>query len=423
MGYTEVLYCITNGLRIYTIYKFFRIFFTEFRFGRVGEAVMYLLFFITNSFFYLIARVPMVTMITNIGCMFIISCLYRESVQKRIIAPIIVFIMNFCVELFVSVLLEPQWMQFMEHNKFASELVYIMVNLLFYFVVIILDKSIHIRQGMKVPYIFWVQMVMLAVTSCILLISLYIEQVSRGLIIGCTAAIFGVNVIAFMLYDWMLAYMNRQVDAARIMEQNRSYEKQLEVLTVHMEQIKSLRHDLKNHLGALYGLLDNDNIAEAKEYMKQFTDILNISGTYVHTGNANLDAIINYKCAQAEQEKIRLEMDIEISSGIKINPRDFMTIFGNLMDNAIEALQSTDKEKYIGVTLKEDDGRIWIGIENPYYHELKQKNNRLQTTKKDKIWHGIGMETVRKTVEQYNGLMIISHENGIFKTSISMELV
>lgn len=423
MGYTEVLYCITNGLRIYTIYKFFRIFFTEFRFGRMGELAAYLLFFITNSFFYLIARVPLVTMITNIGSMVIISCLYKESLQKRILAPIMGYIINFCVELFVSVLLEPQWIQFMERNDFTSELVYIMVNLIFYFVVIILDKYIHIRQGMKVPYLFWVQMVMLIMMSSILLISLYIEQVSRGLVIGCAGAIFGVNIIAFMLYDWMLAYMYRQVDAARIMEQNRSYEKQLDVLTVHMEQIRTLRHDLKNHMGALYGMLNNGSIADAQKYMRQFTDILSLSDMYVQTGNTNLDAIINYKCAQAEQDGIRLELDIDISTDIKIEPRDFMTVFGNLMDNAMEALCSTEKDRYILVSVREEGNKLFIGVENPYYHELIQKKNRLQTTKKDKMWHGIGMGAVRQTVEQYNGLMKINHENNIFKTNVMMKLV
>ncbi|MDO5402473.1 MAG: GHKL domain-containing protein [Eubacteriales bacterium] len=423
MEHTEVLYCITNGLRIYTIYKFFRIFFTEFRFGRFVELLAYLLFFITNSFFYLIARVPLITMITNIGSMVIISSLYKESVQKRILAPVMGLIINFCVELFVATLLEPQWLQFMKQNDFTSGLVYIMVNLIFYFVVIIMDKSIHIRQGEKVPYLFWTQMIMLIVMSSTLLISLYIAQMSRLLIIGCTGAIFGVNIIAFMLYDWMLAYTNRQVDAARIMEQNRSYEKQLDVLTVHMEQIRTLRHDLKNHIGALHGMLNSGNVADALQYMKQFTDTLNTSDMYVQTGNSNLDAIINYKCAQAEQDGIKLELDIDISTKVKIEPKDFMTVFGNLMDNAMEALSSTENDKYIHVTMREEDNKLFIGVENPYYHELVQKNNVLQTTKKDKMWHGIGMGAVRQTVEQYNGLMSVKHDKNVFKTNIMMKLV
>ena len=377
----------------------------------------------TGSFFYLIARVPLITMITNIGSMVIISSLYKESVQKRILAPVMGLVINFCVELFVTTLLEQQWLQFMERNDFTSELVYIMVNLIFYFVVIILDKSIHIRNGMKVPYLFWVQMVLLIVMSSTLLISLYIAQMSRLLIIGCTGAIFGVNIIAFMLYDWMLAYTNRQVDAARIMEQNRSYEKQLDVLTVHMEQIRTLRHDLKNHMGALHGMLNSGNVTDALQYMKQFTDTLNTSDMYVQTGNSNLDAIINYKCAQAEQDGITLELDIDISTKVKIEPKDFMTVFGNLMDNAMEALSSTENDKYIHVTMREEDNKLFIGVENPYYHELVQKNNVLQTTKKDKMWHGIGMGAVRQTVEQYDGLMSVKYDDNVFKTNIMMKLI
>lgn len=221
----------------------------------------------------------------------------------------------------------------------------------------------------------------------------------------------------------MLAYTNRQVDAARIMEQNRSYEKQLDVLTVHMEQIRTLRHDLKNHMGALHGMLNSGNVTDALQYMKQFTDTLNTSDMYVQTGNSNLDAIINYKCAQAEQDGITLELDIDISTKVKIEPKDFMTVFGNLMDNAMEALSSTENDKYIHVTMREEDNKLFIGVENPYYHELVQKNNVLQTTKKDKMWHGIGMGAVRQTVEQYDGLMSVKYDDNVFKMNIMMKLI
>ena len=106
------------------------------------------------------------------------------------------------------------------------------------------------------------------------------------------------------------------------------------------EYVRKIYHDLKNHF-----LLLNDSDKYPVEIMRKLRSIEN----YYHTGNEFLDVIISDKIKKAHAEGINIECDIDFSSGSFIEPLDISTIFGNILDNAIEATKKVKNEekKYI----------------------------------------------------------------------------
>ena len=93
------------------------------------------------------------------------------------------------------------------------------------------------------------------------------------------------------------------------------------------EQVKSIYHDLKNHLLFSDGNILKSETIKNSSFMKK----------YYNTGNDFLDIILADKIELAWKQKVKIECNIDFRAGNFLEPLDISTIFGNLLDNAIEA--------------------------------------------------------------------------------------
>ena len=129
---------------------------------------------------------------------------------------------------------------------------------------------------------------------------------------------------------------------------------------------------------------------------------------------------INYKISTAKRCGIEVDENIKIAKEIKVSPKDYVSIIGNLFDNAIEALAGVDSEKkHISFAIGLVTSLLVIRIENPYCHQVMRSDEKFVTTKRNKKQHGLGLLQIRTLVEKYNGTMNISYDNN-FIVEISM---
>ena len=128
------------------------------------------------------------------------------------------------------------------------------------------------------------------------------------------------------------------------------------------------------------------------------------------SGNLALDSIINYKLRNIND--INLYIDVCIPKKLEISDVDMTVALGNLLDNAVRAVKESDR-KELKINLKYKKGRLILQIENSYKNIVKSQG-KLQTTKKEKQGHGIGLESVREVAERYNGIMQIDYEDNLF---------
>ena len=176
------------------------------------------------------------------------------------------------------------------------------------------------------------------------------------------------------------------------------------------EKVKAVYHDMKNHLLILE---NKENTEETQAMAKKLREQIEDYENYIHTGNDFLDVIIKDKTEVAKEKNIDFNVMIDFKDIKCIEPLDISTIFGNGIDNAIEAVEKLPKEKRV-ICLKA--GKIneflSIVIENNYNPEIKLENKK--TTKKDKFFHGYGIQNIKNAVEKYNGNCTITKENEKF---------
>lgn len=178
------------------------------------------------------------------------------------------------------------------------------------------------------------------------------------------------------------------------------------------KETRRIRHDIKNHTAVLYTLLEKEQFEEARQYIKEFNDVVNHPGERFHLGDPIIDAIINEKDSYASTQEIRLTAE-GIPGFHHMDPLDVCTIFANALDNAIEAQKELrGQDKWIHVSFVNQNAMQYIRIENPA--KEVHKNGSFFVTTKDPGEHGIGLGNIKRAVEKYYGQMNVSYHNGIF---------
>lgn len=176
------------------------------------------------------------------------------------------------------------------------------------------------------------------------------------------------------------------------------------------ERVRSIYHDLKNHLLVLQAQAGNGQAVEAS--IAELQSQIQAYENYYHTGNAVLDILIRDKAKLAQREQIDFSAVISFEDGGFLAPLDISTIFGNAIDNAIEASRKIPQEQRL-ITVRANRIRdmLVITVEN----NAPASTGRFEkTTKKDTFLHGFGLPNIRNAVQKYDGQCSTTYEDGMF---------
>lgn len=184
-----------------------------------------------------------------------------------------------------------------------------------------------------------------------------------------------------------------------------------ENLTTLYESTYSLKHDLEKHFIAIRTTAEQNNNKSIIEYVDS---IINKYYKYAHkmvfTNNKIFNAIINTRLEICQHKEINAKIKVENDVLNNVKNEDIVVLFGNILDNAIEAAEKTT-DKFISLEIQKQGVYISIYMENSFDGlfdpELKSRKNGKQE-------HGIGMKNVRKIVEEYNGMMKCFSERNMF---------
>lgn len=179
------------------------------------------------------------------------------------------------------------------------------------------------------------------------------------------------------------------------------------------ERVRRIYHDMKNHLLILENQPGTDETRRtASRLREQIADYEN----YVHTGNEFLDIIIRDKSAKAREKHIDFNAVIHFENGDFMEPLDISTIFGNAIDNAIEASEKLPEDRRL-ITVKAAKVRdmLMITAENNMEPDSLPDEG---TSKSDRFLHGFGIPNIRKAAEKYDGQCSISAKDGVFRLKV-----
>lgn len=220
--------------------------------------------------------------------------------------------------------------------------------------------------------------------------------------------------ILTLYQQFSLAKMRRIKDdletVNRLLEQGK---KQYEFTKENIESINMKLHDLKHQVRKIG---ENNEISPAA--VGQLEKAIALYDTAVKTGNDALDIILTEKSVLCRCYDISLSC---IADGKQLNfmsEPDLYSLFGNILDNAIEAVANLEAEKKaIGLSVKRVKGFVFVNAHN-YYDGTLTFNGEIPATTKSGTFHGYGIKSIKMLTERYGGNMKINAKNGIFNIDL-----
>ncbi len=194
-----------------------------------------------------------------------------------------------------------------------------------------------------------------------------------------------------------------------------------EELYKHQTEIRTFRHDIKNILLSIMGILKESDTEKALQVMQANLDMLDDSNKkIVNTGHPITDAILQSKLHDADAKGIKLSISTKLTEKIIVDELELGIVLGNALDNAIEATAKVknNHEKVVAFDMITTAERIIITIENPVDGNVN--TDKLITTKKDKENHGYGVGSIKTIARKYDGVAEFSYSNGMFTTNINI---
>ena len=226
----------------------------------------------------------------------------------------------------------------------------------------------------------------------------------------------GVNVVIYYFFikinsDYQ-AKIKSEIQKQQYEQQITSQSKHIDEILVMQKQIKKFRHDSSHHFTALKGFFLNSQNHDGLSYIEKINDDLEQS-EIIDTGNTAFDAIISAKKVLAESKNIDFALKIQIPEKLQVDAVDLCVIFGNALDNAIEACEKLETQKIINVSAIYDDNQLICKITNT----ALPSTSDLQTTKSDKENHGFGLDNIKQALSKYNHVVKIEHADNEFVLS------
>ena len=356
---------------------------------------------------------------------FLISFFYRAAFLKRLISSILIYMCSFIAETVVALIVNLNNFNVLGNINHTSLIINLLINVAFFLTLLMIEKFKHIRHHLDVPKKIIIAVFSIPVSiACLVIVIFSQEDLNRIMADLALICLIASVVVLVYLYDSLSELLTEKTKAVIVLREKEYYSQQAILLTEKYDELRQYRHDMKNRMISMQQMLQKKQYDALRDYMEKAAQKLEKTFTYSNTGNIALDSVINYKVSKMVESGIDVEINIALPETLEIDEDDFVIIIGNLLDNAAEATGKINNsgKKYIYMDYEYDMGSVWICVKNNFENEIKIQGDKFITGKKDKNIHGIGLQSIKSTIEKYNGQMDISVEGNIFVVNIILYL-
>ena len=351
---------------------------------------------------------------------FIITLNYESTIIKRfavIISSIMVLLVsNIISEIFITTLF-PSLVddEYIRASIMASIPIAFLITTLLRRFKSIRKNSVIPRIALAVPVV----VLLTLVGFVFLLFAIYSDMyVVEGVMSVLVAVLFVTPIfLIFYLYDTLsVAYENRLKSALHEQEKE-YYFAQCKLMQESAEQMKAFRHDFKLHLATIQDYAANNKINEITEYLDALLGKMGKSEVYIKTGNIAFDSIINFKLKNIKHDDIELDLRVFIPTVLNVETIDIVTILGNLLDNALDAVAKVDK-KMLRLDIIFQKGTLFMKLDNTFDGEVKYSEEEKIITSKNEDEHGYGLKNIQQSVDKYDGYFEYTHDGDYFSAGV-----
>lgn len=176
-------------------------------------------------------------------------------------------------------------------------------------------------------------------------------------------------------------------------------------------QVRTLRHDMRNHMAALQGLLDNGDAGKAAEYLRELLGSAALSGGRRICAHETANAVLSVKLGEMERLDIPADFQVNLPENLPISYTDLCALLGNALDNAMEACAKV-KTPDIRLRCRVEKGMLMLMVSNPLPGDEKPG---LVTTKADGKNHGFGLPGMAEIARRCGGSLDTGTKDGRFQ--------
>jgi sensor histidine kinase YesM len=230
------------------------------------------------------------------------------------------------------------------------------------------------------------------------------------------------NYVIFEVFESLAEYTEYQKKTLLYEQQLELCNQQAKEREVQNTEIRMLRHDIKQHLISILGMINANKTEDATNYITALLEKTTARKIYEisRSGNIVVDSLVNYKCSIAQKEHIDFSANIFIPPVLPFQNGNLTIILGNLLENALEACrQKSNGKRFIELQLSYQKEILSIVVWNTFEGTRCQDSQKhYQTTKTNPSRHGLGMLSIEQAVATYNGELITETHGEIFQAVV-----
>ena len=232
-------------------------------------------------------------------------------------------------------------------------------------------------------------------------------------------SIVAILVVIVMFQNWK-EMQEEQRGQELVLNQISDMKKHIEEVEKLYRDIRSMRHDMGNHIQTLEHLVAHNNMDDATEYLEHLKNEWDKVSPEIKTGSPVIDVILMEKLREAKERQIRFLSDFHYPQNTKLNAFDLSVIMNNALNNCMENVSGDDP--YISISSFRKNSIFMITIKNSFGGQLNFGDSDLPETTKSGREHGMGLNNIRRVARMYMGDISLEQGNEEVILSIMMQV-
>lgn len=231
--------------------------------------------------------------------------------------------------------------------------------------------------------------------------------------------LFGIHYLILVMLEQFNIVLSKAYESKLALQEKFFEEEYYEELEKKVKDLRKLRHDYRNQLLSLLSLREQSE-EQFMDEIKHMLMLMEENDNKIYSQNCVINGICKTKFMEARARKVNIKCDIVVPTKINVRCHELGVLFGNLLDNAIEACEKVEENKrsiFLNIKIKEE--KLLLYMRNSRAKETIGGIDIIgKTTKRDKENHGIGLQSVQDIVDKYNGRMRLEESEQWFEIEL-----
>ncbi|MBQ8435746.1 MAG: GHKL domain-containing protein [Oscillospiraceae bacterium] len=349
-----------------------------------------------------------------------------EKIFSAILSIVLVAIINMTLLTIFSSILSVTVSELITERNIFRLIILFFTKFLYY----IMSRFILVMRHKLKSYLNMIEWIMIAlIFTTTLAISLLVlnyeykfnlSSTDYNLLLVVVIGIIIINLVTFYLFTVLSKHYQEMLKLSGIKIQIEQQSKSLDDLKSLSLEMRKIQHDTAKYIDITSNLISEAKYSKALEYLSNIRkNKLDNNFHIITTSNDIVNAILNTKFSYCRKNNIdfiyQITADLSVFSDIELS-----VLLGNLLDNAIEGTISCTNP-FVKISISENKAYLIIIVTNAISSSVLKNNSDFNTTKKDKIHHGLGLLAINDIVEKHDGMLNFTEEDMSFSADIRLK--